>query len=141
MTQGFTNWTRNYHSNALKVSLIKSSLKTIPCFHSHGPPGMTLATFLALRGTKGWYSDPSKVLMGCGVVANEILVTLQSPNSPFVLWGLDMDLDSGLLKSFQMKITWLEGKSLHKGSPRTQRPMNVDRGVRGTDTEMFLKTI
>ena len=52
-----------------------------------------------------------------------------------------MDLDSGLLKSFQMKITWLEGKSLHKGSPRTQRPMNVDRGVRGTDTEMFLKTI
>ena len=44
------------------------------------------------------------------------------------------------LISFQMKITWLEGKSLHKGSPRIQRPMNVDRGVRGTDTEIFLKT-
>ena len=83
MTQGFTNWTRNYHSNALKVSLIKSSLKTIPCFHSHGPPGMTLATFLALPGTKGWYSDPPKVLIGCGVVANEILVTLQTPESKF----------------------------------------------------------
>ena len=41
------------------------------------------------------------------------------------------------LISFQMKVTWLEGKSLHKGSPRTQRPINVDSGVRGTDTEIF----
>ena len=30
--------------------------------------------------------------------------------------------------------TWLEGNSLHRVSPNTHRPMNVDRGVRGTET-------
>ena len=30
--------------------------------------------------------------------------------------------------------TWLEGNSLHRVSPNTHRPMNVDKGVRGTET-------
>ena len=30
--------------------------------------------------------------------------------------------------------TWLEGNNLQRVSPKTQRPINVDRGVRGTET-------
>ena len=38
------------------------------------------------------------------------------------------------------RFTWLEGNSLQSISPRTQRPMNVDNGVSGTDTEDIFKS-
>ena len=35
--------------------------------------------------------------------------------------------------------TWLAGRSLQRASPKTHRPMKVERGVRGTDTENIFR--
>ena len=42
-----------------------------------------------------------------------------------------------IIINFSIVSTWLAGRSLQRASPNTHRPMKVERGVRGTDTEIM----